>query len=472
MRMLRRMAALCLCMLLMLTAALAQTSFLPGTEDWTLDTLPLQVDVAVKVKTHMPFDENRLTSLTAILDRLTMRLNWQPLAGETQSRVSLLMNGTELLVMNQQQNQQETLMQLSSVPDTTFAASSAPLDILLEDDTQTVLPFGIDITAYAWLEEGYQLLNSLLPALDPYVKEKSVKTSIEDMGTARVCQDYTVSKDDAPMLTETLSALCPEGRLKTLISGLVFSGKQTLRVYRTAEGVPLRMEYNGNCGVDEDHLRDVQLIWRLRRDDTAWRDEVTLKSPALKGSDKNTVTWTCHITKPKSTTRRLKGELQIVTVKDKAKTTLEGELNLLNTMKNDVHHITGDVMVRQMLPEEDTWEKFVLEPDMTVEGTVDAPLMAGELTLAYYQGSKAVEQATLTLQLQHTDYLGWSMRDNTVDLSLLSEDELTAARQQVQQAVASELVIGLLRQMGTEATYLLQDLPEETVQLLLNAVGQ
>jgi len=230
MRMLRRLTALCLCLMLVMTAALAQTSFLPGTEDWALDALPLQVDVAAKVKTHIPFDDDRLTQLTAILDRMTMRLNWQPLAGETQSRVSLLMDETELLVMNQQQNDHETLMQLSSVPDTTFAAASAPLDILLEGDTQTVIPFGIDVTAYAWLEEGYQLLNNLSPALDGFVKEKSVTTTITDMGKASVCQDYTVPKADAPSLTGILTALCPEGRLKALISSLVFSGKQTLRV--------------------------------------------------------------------------------------------------------------------------------------------------------------------------------------------------------------------------------------------------
>lgn len=471
MRMLQRLTMMCLCLLLATAAAWAETTFLPGMEDWALETLPLQIDVSAKVSAHQPFDDNRLTQLTAILDPMTMRLNHQAMGEETQSRVALMIGESELLAMNQQQSPQGTFLQLSSKPDTTYVASAAPLDILLEGDTQSVIPFDVDLTAYAWLEEGYALLNNLSPAMDAFVKEKAVKTTIEDMGKASVCQDYTVSKDEAPKLTEILTALCPEGRLKQLLGSLVFSGKQTLRVYRTEEGVPLRMEYNGNCGVDADHLRTVNLIWRLRRDDTAWRDEVTLKSPAVKGTDRNTVVWTCYVTKPDEDSRRLKGEIEVVTVKDKQKTSLEGSFDLKNEMDDDTHHVTGRVMIRQMLPGEDTWEKLVFEPDMLLAGTASAPLAEGSVVVTRYWGSKILEQAALNLRLQHTDYLAWSMREHTVNLALLNEEQLADVRRQVQLAMAGELAVGLLRQLGADAAYLLQDLPEETVQQLLTLVG-
>lgn len=468
MRILCRLMALLLCLILAGSAA-AEVHFVPSVTDWDLESMPLEITLSAAVSTHMPFSDERIKQLTAITDRMALRLHWQPLAGEIQSRAALLLDGNEMISIAQQQTEGETMLQLSVLPETTYSAASAPLDMLLGQSSQVTNLWGLTGTEHEWLEEGYELLMSLEEALQPYLDaEKKVKTTIENMGRAAVCQDYTVKSADASVLTELLSSVCPDGRLKELVSSLIFSGKQTLRIYRTSEGVPLRMEYNGNCGKSEDTLRDVNLVWRLRRDDEAYRDEVTLKSPSLKGSDKNTISWNCAVTKGKKGALNLDCSLEYIVVKDKVKTTLDAEIDLKNNVSGEDSRITGDVEIKQKIDDE-SWNKLILEPDLNIHGTAGSPYVDGTVNIKEQTGSNTTEEALVTLSLARTGYTSWEMRENTVDLTMLDEAALTAEKQTVAQAVAAKVIRELIRAMGAEATYLFQDLPEETVQRLIDA---
>lgn len=468
MRFLSRLLTVLLC-LIMAGSAAAEVHFIPTAGEWDLESMPVEVNVSAAVLTHMPFSDERVKQLTAITDRLALRLHWQPLAGEIQSRAALLLDGEELISFAQQQTENETMLQLSALPDTTYSAASAPLDVLLGQSSQATELWGLTGTEHEWLEQGYELLMNLEAALEPYLDaEKSVKTAIENMGRAAVCQDYTVKSADAAVLTELLSGACPDGRLKELVSSLIFSGKQTLRVYRTSEGVPLRMEYNGNCGKSEDTLRDVNLVWRLRRDDEAYRDEVTLKSPALKGSDRNTISWNCAVTKTKKGALNLDCSLEYTVVKDKVKTTLDAEIDLKNELSGEDSHITGDVEIKQKIDDE-SWNKLIFEPNLTIYGAAGSPYVDGTVNVKGQTGSNTTEEALLTLSLARAGYMSWEMRENTVDLSLMDEAALSSAKQEVSQAVAATVICGLIRAMGTEATYLFQDIPEETVLRLIDA---
>ena len=468
MRFLSRLLTVLLC-LIMAGSAAAEVHFIPTAGEWDLESMPIEVNVSAAVLTHMPFSDERVKQLTAITDRLALRLHWQPLAGEIQSRAALLLDGEELISFAQQQTENETMLQLSALPDKTYSAASAPLDVLLGQSSQATELWGLTGTEHEWLEQGYELLMNLETALEPYLDaEKSVKTAIENMGRAAVCQDYTVKSADAAVLTELLSGACPDGRLKELVSSLIFSGKQTLRVYRTSEGVPLRMEYNGNCGKSEDTLRDVNLVWRLRRDDEAYRDEVTLKSPALKGSDRNTISWNCAVTKTKKGALNLDCSLEYTVVKDKVKTTLDAEIDLKNELSGEDSHITGDVEIKQKIDDE-SWNKLIFEPNLTIYGAAGSPYVDGTVNVKGQTGSSTTEEALLTLSLARAGYMSWEMRENTVDLSLMDEAALSSAKQEVSQAVAATVIRGLIRAMGTEATYLFQDIPEETVQRLIDA---
>jgi len=293
--------ALLAALLMLLSVACAEITLFDSLPDtWQEDTSPLQMNVTVEAKAMSEFDEPRLALLNDLLKHLSFEIRHQRLITENQSHVTVLAEGQLVTALGLQQSDgSDAMMQLSALPHVTYSGADPVTSLLGESEDAF---FGLDETSSSWLEDGYQLLMVLEETLGEYCQSKEVNTTIEDMGRARRMEDYTVSKEDAPSLAEKLSAVCPEGPLGELLGRLVFSGKQTLRVYRTEAGVPLRVEYNGACGTDEEHLRTVHILWRLRRDDEAYRDELTLKSPALKGTDKNTITWNCAVTKTKKGT--------------------------------------------------------------------------------------------------------------------------------------------------------------------------
>ena len=468
----RRILLGCIAMLCCLTltmSAFAETSFLPDLADWDLESIPLELTLSADVTTYASFDEDRLPQLTNLMKHLALRISWQPLIEETQSTVSLLVDGEEAMNFGLQTSSQGGMAQFSVLPDTTYAAED-PIALLLGTSLEPITLFGLDGSETAWLREGHELLSALESALAPYLtKESNIKTAIKNMGTARRKQDYTIPKADADQLTALLASACPEGRLKRLVSSLVFSGKQTVHIYRDEAGAPLRVEWSGNCGVDEDHLRQVSLTWRLRRDDTAYRDELTLTSPAVRGSDNNKLTWTCHIEPNKSGHQVLEGELSYTSTISKQKTTLTGKYKLTAKPEDAGTRVTGEASLSQQLPGEDNATSYTFTPDLLFSGDMNLPAIDGTLTIANQIGKKLLSQATLTVGLHRTGYTGWQMRAETVDLSMMDDATIASIRQQVTTAISAALLRRLTLLPRDDLDYLFKDLPEESIQAIINA---
>lgn len=458
-----------LCCLTLAATALAEISFLPGIADWELEDIPLELKLTADVTAWAPFGEDRLPQIAGLMKHLALRITRQPLEDETQSTIDLLVDGESALSLGIQRTGQRAMAQFSALPDATYAGSD-PLAALLGTSAEPMTILGMNGSESAWVTEGYELLGALETVLTPYLtSEGKVKTDIKNIGTARLKQDYTVSKTDAPGLTALLSAACPEGRLRALISGLVFSGKQTLRVYRDADHAPLRIEWNGVCGPDEDHLRNVKLTWRLRRDDTAYRDEISLTSPAVKGTDRNTLTWSCALTRDKSGLPVLTCDLSYTSSVDKQKTVWTGSCKLTSETDGADTRVTGEAKLSRQLPDESSATTYAFTPDITFSGDVNVPAIDGTLTVASMDGKKVLSQATLTLGLRRGDYSAWQMRETTVDLSALDDASLEDVRQQTARAISATLLRRLALLPREDLDYLFKDLPEESVQEIINA---
>ena len=281
MRKLHSLISLLLVLLMLAPCALADAPLLQAASDWNLADTPLSVTLSISLQAHAPFDETR----TAMLDRVLAPLSLNLYAADGESGVSVLMNGNELLTMAQKGD----AVQFSCMPNVSYASLDGnALELLLGTSSNSIDLRAVDGTFEKWIDDGWVLSNAILEPFAEYGKRKSVKTTIKDMGLARSCTDYTFSKSKLEEMQQTLLSLCPEGDLHDLIASLTFSGTQKLRVYRTEDEVPLRVEYNGVCGVD-GKLRTVKLVWRTKRESGETRDEITLTSPAKSGTDKNTL---------------------------------------------------------------------------------------------------------------------------------------------------------------------------------------
>ena len=466
MRLIRKGLALFLSLLMLLTAipASAEAPFLQHADEWLplLSAMPVEAVITADVISCMPYDEDRVAMLRQVTDELTMRLR---VAGEEGS-VTILVGATEALTMSTRGNE----AQLSCLPEMTFTASDDPMGRLLGDSTEVSAPFGLSAEAETLLEDGWTLLLALEEPLAPYGNRKNVKTNITDMGLARTCTDYTIPAGKVDLLLPMLLENCPEGWLKEILSGLTFSGKQTLRVYRDENGIPLRMEYNGTCG-PEGNLLTVKLVWRMRRDDVAHRDELTLTSPAKTGTNKNNLEFSRVLKKNKQGAWELEGSFTYTVVFNRETTTRKGTFSLVNASTDTADVVTGEVTLQQKLPGQDDFAGFRFAPEMTLSAADGVPAVSGSVTVSTLRGKDVLDSAVLHIDLHPFAGVIWQEREETIDMDLLSPAEMAALQADVTYGTAAALVRPLIMLLGDTADWFFRDMLPEQIQRITDAAN-
>lgn len=461
MRKLHSLISLLLVLLMLAPCALADAPLLQAASDWNLADTPLSVTLSISLQAHAPFDETR----TAMLDRVLAPLSLNLYAADGESGVSVLMNGNELLTMAQKGD----AVQFSCMPNVSYASQEGnALELLLGTSLNSIDLRAVDGTFEKWIDDGWVLSNAILEPFAEYGKRKSVKTTIKDMGLARSCTDYTFSKSKLEEMRQTLLSLCPEGDLHDLIASLTFSGTQKLRVYRTEDEVPLRVEYNGVCGVD-GKLRTVKLVWRTKRENGETRDEITLTSPAKSGTDKNTLDFE-RIMTFSSGKITMQGTCSYKVTASKQTTQTEVTFDLTNRLENDSDNVSGSVAIKQQLPDEDYATKRTITPNVVLSGNAEAPEISG--TIGYQEEKRygTTEECVITLRAARASESPWKDTAATMELSTLSAETLQNLRSQLSGAIATAIVRPLIQVLSAEdAAFFFYEMSDEDVQNIRQA---
>ena len=474
MQWLKRLLSCAAALMMGLSSASAEVRLLPQLDVWSLTHYPLDITLSADVAVQMPFDETRTQQLNALMKHLTMRLRYQQLQEEAWSGVAIDVDGTTAVELLMRQGVSDAELQLSSQPDRTYQvpADSDPATLLLGEESTSVSFAGLDGSEIAWLTDAYDVINGLNVALSPYGTEKSVKTAIDKMGTARTKTTYAVPAEDAAKLTDLLPGLCVAGELQSLLSSLTFSGKQQFVVYCAESGAILKVTYSGKCGVDEEHLRTVTLSWSLRRDDDNTRDTFSLKSPAVKGTDRNTVTFTRVETAKENGTVSLDASFKHESVLDKVKNTVTATADLTSAPQDGGTLLTGEISIKHTPADEDDKTQLVLTPELTLASSDDAPSIQGTVGVKTLAGSslkRVTGQITVSVALQTGEYFDWELRETTVALDALSETQLQTVQQAAADAVASDLIRPLVLLPYEDTLFLSADLDEASWQTIVDA---
>lgn len=470
-RLLAGMVALVWCLAL-LPGAGAEAVLTPRLALWD-DVPAVQMELGADVSVHMPFDEERCGQLNALLKHLTLRLGLIRMEDEEWSRAALCVDGKEAVSFAQRQQDGHTALRVSCLPGETFttgqaADASSALGMLLGETGGDMSLFGLDGSEEAWMTDAYALVCSLEEPLSAWCKESAVKTSVKNMGTARIKRSYTVPKDQAEEFASALIAACPMGKLGTLLSGLTFTGQQKLTVLLTKDGTPLRVEYTGKCGPDTKQQRQVTLTWRMRRDQSTL-DELTLKSPAVSGTDRNTLTYSRKLAPKKSGGKSYDSKFTYEWVKDRQKTTLSGECSLTCTEKKSGSTLSGSVKLKRQLPDAKSAETVKLTPDLLL---TDDPAVCGTVLAEVYSGSNIIEQAKISVEIMPGETFDWALGENAVSLDGMDQTSLEELRSRVVSAMGAELIPMLVLLPEEDTLYLSADLPPETWQAIMNAARQ
>lgn len=461
----KRILAVCLALLIMMTSAVAEVSFLVHSQGWQLDETPVEVVLKAAVEAHLPFDKDRLAMLTPVTDQLSLRL----VTGENAGRVAVAIQDEEALSLQYSGNE----VQISCMPGVTYAAQEEPMSALLGGEAAAVSGYEalhLSPKGESLLNDGKALLAQIPAAFEANGKRSKADNNISGYGKAAYRMDYTIAASKVASMKETLLSICPEGWLKEIISGLTFSEKQSLRICYTAQDKIVRIEYNGACG-PEGNLRTVKLVGRFRSDDAVEKDYLELTSPAKKGKDKNNLTFERTVETNKKGARVVKGSYKYTVTKDNVTSTWNGQFDLVNAFTDGKDVITGDATFTTKLNGADYADAITFTPALIISGTQENPVVEGEVNIVQKAGTKVAEQAKITLALKRAEPILWAENAQVVDLYAMDEASLSAVRQEVAAAMATSLVRPLIVLMGKDAEWFFRDIPAEAVQSIIDAAA-
>ncbi|MGN0973043.1 MAG: hypothetical protein ACI4OY_13880 [Aristaeellaceae bacterium] len=465
-RMLRAALAALMCLCLC-APALADARLVPEMAGVYLASEPLEIDLSVDVQAHMPFDDTRTEQLNAMLRHVSLSMQYQSLGGETWSRLAVLMDGDEVMAVHQRQTDTVEQVRFSFLPGTSYewpAGSGCSLLSLLGGGEDETLPVSLDGGEESWLEDGRTLLDALTDAMPDNVRTSNISTTINGMGKAVKKQILTIPSSDTEGLGELLAGYVPEGRLKALLERLIFSGKQTVTLWRNAEGGILRANYAGNAGVSQEDLREVSLVWRMRRDDAQVLDDLTLRTPRVKGSGRNNVVLTRTL-KEEDGQSTLEVSLRYEVLDGGVKTVLTGAADLTRTSGEDGARLAGEVSLQTQTGEESA-DKLVLTPDVVLTPGTEAPLAQGTVGVARYTGSSLKEQADVSVTVRLNDWMVWELQPNVIQVN---EGNIDSIRRRIQQESTVALVRRLVLLPQEDTAFLSAGLEPDVWQQIVDA---
>ena len=455
------MMCLCLC-----SSAMADARLVPELEGVYLESEPLEMDISVDVQAHMPFDDTRTAQLNAMLGHVSLQVQYQSLGGEIWSRLAVLADGDEVMAVHQRQTGNVEQARFSFLPETTYEwtdGSGISLQTLLGGD-ESVQLWGLDGSENTWLDDALPLFDALPGLMPDNLKTTSISTTINGMGKAVEKQVVTISSADVEGLGALLAGLVPEGKLRTLLESLQFSGRQTVTLWRNADGRIIRADYAGNAGVSQEDLREVSLIWRLRRDDEQVLDDLTLRTPRVKGSGRNNVVLTRTL-KEDGDQSTLDVSLRYEVLAGGVKTVLTGTADLTRQAEEDGAHLTGEISLQQQVGE-DSADKLVLTPELILTPGSDEVVAAGKIGVACYGGKSLKEQADVTLEVRLNDWMSWELQPNVIKVDAGS---IEGIRNRILQGATVELVRRLVLLPTEDTAFLSAGLEPDVWQQIVDA---
>ena len=333
------------------------------------------------------------------------------------------------------------------------------MDLLLGSSGSDTTLFGLDGSELSLFEDGADLLTALVQTQSELFTVKKKSESVTGFGKTQLVYTLTLTDAEADQLGTVLQEACPEGKLKELLASISFSGKQSLTLLVTNEGSVHKITYSGRCGKDADHMRKVSLTWKLARDDQQALDSLTLKAPAVSGSDTCELTWKQTLKQGKD---GLSEELSFswTDKQGENKQSLTGEAKLIRKDASDGSAALSGSITLTNKENSNSKQKLTLKPELTfTSDTLD-----GSVHFQLQEGGSTTLEGTIQAAVSPCEDFSQTLWASSVALGTLNEEELAALRQELLDQAATALVAHWVLLPTEDTLYLSQDLSDEVWQ--------
>ncbi len=450
------------------------------------DTEPTVLDISAEYRSMATFDEHRAEALNRILKHLSLRLH----SGKNVSGIFLLADGTEMtgILSRQVENEKQTAFTFD--PEKVYVFSDEnPLAEASSDDFSAAMEKTERLEMlHRGLEDGYALFCELPGRCGEKAKSTDTKKRVNGFGTAvrSISIQFTGEEAESGVIQELLKD--PQtGTTPAFFSGLFFSGRQKVNLLTDEAGRALLIQYSGKAGRSEETMRDIRLEWRCLRTENLLKDQVTVKSPAVKGTDRDNITLERvleTVTEAKSDSSKSAGN----------RTEGQDTENPEEAVRKEVYSLTCSydrVAQRERIRTEikcslelaDQWTGSLLWTDKSTDETNKTEFRpalkvnaageySGTLEILRYSGKIAAEDLMLTLRMGPADDPEWPEK-----AEILREDGMTADEKNELQSNLLGRAAGIFLRTALgwppeDLIYLSEGLPEENWSQVIQSISE
>lgn len=417
----RRFAALLMVLCCLLSFAHAEELTMPE------EPVTVQIDLRLDLTGAAQMGEKRLKQANALLNHAALSLQLEAADPMAAFAVRIDVDGENAVTVG---INADGVLRTTALPELAFTGAGTA-DVL--NVAQTFSFAGMDERMLALPDMAYAFADGLADALPQYASTKAINSKVPGMGLAVDMATIMAPKDGGAAFTEAFRTVLPEGLLKELLGGLVFSGKQEIKVLRGKDGRILKVSYNGKCGTSEDTLRSVTLAWRLNYSGDDRTDNFTLSSPAVRGADRNSITFTRTQT-VKNGALSLHVNFKHDQVLAKKKNTLTAEAKL---EQDKTGRLTGSVTLKNK-PDSGETETITVKPALLL----DSAALAASGTIEFE--NKADKRLLLagTVHVQAAPAAAWSFPADTREVTLTAGGKnAETVKTEIMRAVVRRLVL-------------------------------
>ncbi len=437
-----RVIALLLIGCLFVSAAVAEgaKTFTPMLDDWLRRIEGGEaVDVSMSASLHalLPYDEQTVAAMNRLLAECRVQIGYRRNGQEETTQTRLIIGRLPVIDFMEQSGMHQILAQTSLLPGITFtSASRSPLDILLGSGVEIPDWVG-DIPDPNMLAEK---IPEALAGLDAFGKEKVSSYRLSSSCTAKKAMIYTVPEESAQQIRDSLMMLADEmnwPEAAALISTLIMDGDAVVTLYQTAEGKNIGLGVKATMGFENIVPRKITFLWTFSTDENVNRHTLSLKSPAVKGTDYLTVA----------------GDLTIQSLQDKnelsfsldsksrlnnqtGRTQWTGQLSCL--LAEDNQRLEGEIK-QTHTDDGETAHTLAIAPSLLTYQVGDEFSVKGSARITWARNKSVMTDVTFSVLAGKTAGVRWAQTKDTVSLDDIGEDGLAQLKQNAQEMAVNAI---------------------------------
>jgi len=472
---LKRLAALMMCLSLMFGIASAEETFAPH---WTQlekemeEGRTTRLEMSTQIKEWSPFPTEVTASINTLLKHFSFGVDYLKRSDETEYAMTVLMDENPVVTLTQRDTQDGTqwYSDLFDAVYTLEAGSGAkPLALMSEPEQEDMVIWEELLLGQIDLDGFSEHMTQLLRADGTLAKSTKNLSKV-----GRAAQTYKVTTDGegaGEIVREAVKAL-DFPMAEAFVEQLAFSGtKNIFTLYENKDGAVLGLNFTGYAAYADGDKRKVSFTWGYKVEEDKRLDTLSLIAPSAKGSNKLTVKFTWNRSwKDSANTQSLQGTL--TSTLNKVSTNLTYTMDLKNAKGLNGHQLSGTLQVVDKV--DDVKHTLLVKPTLQTTESQEGVSFRGSVEVQKLQGKKKELEATVNISMDPQASPVFELLEpmEIIALEELSEEALAETNNDLAYLLAHRMLMALMTLPEDELTVLKTGISDSNWALIVEAFQQ